>query len=246
MSDLKRCPQCEIEKPRTVEYFYRNKSRPDGLHALCKLCEKANQKTDEYKSQRKIFRQTPGYIAYQKEYTKEYQKTEQYKSYQSAYEKSEKRKAYKSDYNKTPKRQAYNKARYESEHGKLYMQNYQKVYKQSDKYKSYQRSYNRSEAFKVAHKKYRQTDKGQAVAFGNKRRRRAKEVSAIGEYTQEQWLELCALYNYGCLACHKNKPLTADHVVPLSRGGSNDISNIQPLCQSCNSIKHTRIIDYRP
>jgi 5-methylcytosine-specific restriction endonuclease McrA len=49
-----------------------------------------------------------------------------------------------------------------------------------------------------------------------------------------------------CAAQEPDITLTADHVVPLSRGGANDIGKIQPLCGSCNSRKHTKIVDYRP
>lgn len=34
--------------------------------------------------------------------------------------------------------------------------------------------------------------------------------------------------------------LSIDHVVPKSRGGSHDDSNLQVLCTSCNSIKGAR------
>jgi 5-methylcytosine-specific restriction endonuclease McrA len=39
--------------------------------------------------------------------------------------------------------------------------------------------------------------------------------------------------------------LTVDHVIPLSVGGTNWLKNLQPLCSSCNSSKHTKHIDYR-
>lgn len=65
-------------------------------------------------------------------------------------------------------------------------------------------------------------------------------------YTRLEWEQLCARYNHRCLCCGEQKPLTADHVMPLSRGGSNTIDNLQPLCLLCNDRKHTKTIDYRP
>lgn len=82
-----------------------------------------------------------------------------------------------------------------------------------------------------------------------KANRRARKAHAPGSYTQTQWLLLKSQYNYTCLRCSRSEPeikLTPDHIVPLSRGGSNDISNIQPLCHSCNSSKGTKTIDFRP
>ena len=53
------------------------------------------------------------------------------------------------------------------------------------------------------------------------------------------------LYGKKCLCCGTDKNITIDHVIPISKGGQNDISNYQPLCRSCNSRKNTKIIDYR-
>lgn len=66
-----------------------------------------------------------------------------------------------------------------------------------------------------------------------------------GTYSQKEWKELCDKYDNRCLCCGKKKPLTVDHVVPLSKGGSNSIDNIQCLCLECNCSKGTKTIDYR-
>jgi 5-methylcytosine-specific restriction endonuclease McrA len=76
--------------------------------------------------------------------------------------------------------------------------------------------------------------------------RRAKKKNNGGMYTAKEWDDLCEKYNNKCLGCNKdNVKLTADHVIPISQGGSNNIDNIQPLCASCNSIKSIKTIDYR-
>lgn len=77
-----------------------------------------------------------------------------------------------------------------------------------------------------------------------KHRRRALERQ--GHFTAKEWLELVEKYNYTCLCCKAtNKRLEADHVIPLSKGGSNSIDNIQPLCAECNNKKGVQETDYR-
>jgi len=77
------------------------------------------------------------------------------------------------------------------------------------------------------------------------RLRRARKAALPGSFTQAEFIELCAKYGNICLCCKLPEKLTADHVIPVKHGGRNSIDNIQPLCQSCNSKKHTKSTDYR-
>ena len=79
------------------------------------------------------------------------------------------------------------------------------------------------------------------------RTRRARRKNAEGFFTFDEWKLLKRQYGYTCLMCGKKEPeikLTIDHIIPLIKGGSNYIENIQPLCQSCNSKKYLKIIDF--
>jgi 5-methylcytosine-specific restriction endonuclease McrA len=89
------------------------------------------------------------------------------------------------------------------------------------------------------------TESGRAKRIAIVQERRARLLGAEGSYTAEQFAELCVLYGGVCLACGGFEPLTVDHVIPLSMGGSNHITNIQPLCKPCNSRKGTKSVDYR-
>jgi 5-methylcytosine-specific restriction endonuclease McrA len=42
---------------------------------------------------------------------------------------------------------------------------------------------------------------------------------------------------YRCVKCGTHVNLSIDHIHPVSKGGSDDESNLQTLCRSCNSSK---------
>lgn len=152
---------------------------------------------------------------------------------------------------------------------KRYLKNRDKVIAKSKEYialhpevkKKATQNYLKSHAeqIKARNKKYKDEHRERYRFLGNKwakehpeRRRldahtrRTKLNNADGKYSLKEWHDLCQQYDNKCLCCERTDVLlTVDHVIPISKGGSNFISNIQPLCRPCNSTKALKIIDFR-
>ena len=78
------------------------------------------------------------------------------------------------------------------------------------------------------------------------KRNRDKRTNG-GLHSLGDWENLKAQYNWTCPCCKQSEPtikLTEDHIIPVSKGGSDNIENIQPLCKSCNCKKHNKEIKY--
>jgi 5-methylcytosine-specific restriction endonuclease McrA len=99
-----------------------------------------------------------------------------------------------------------------------------------------------TKAQKKANTKYDKSPKGKARHAAAIAKRKALRYGLTEHFTGPQFFALC----FGvCLSCHKYKRLGPDHVIPLSKGGTNDIGNIQPLCITCNKSKYQKTTDYR-
>jgi 5-methylcytosine-specific restriction endonuclease McrA len=142
------------------------------------------------------------------------------------------------------KRKAYREANRERQ--RLHIKNYLARYpeKKREAQRRYEERY--PERKREAYQRWRRNNPDKALQ--NDHRRRARLRNAKGKFTLAEWSALKRAYEYTCLACRRREPeikLVPDHVIPIARGGANDIDNIQPLCEICNKRKNAKSTDYR-
>lgn len=80
----------------------------------------------------------------------------------------------------------------------------------------------------------------------DKRRIRMIASKAKGDHTKDDWKKMYDFFEGRCVRCIEYVAKGKDHIVPVYRGGSNHIRNIQPMCAHCNSSKGPEQVDYRP
>lgn len=96
-----------------------------------------------------------------------------------------------------------------------------------------------------SHRKRRSTNpelcklEGRAAAA----RRRARQLNAGGNYTAADVKKLFLQQRGKCYWCRKKlgDKFDVDHIIPLSRGGSNGVANLCIACPSCNGKKFTKL-----
>lgn len=77
-----------------------------------------------------------------------------------------------------------------------------------------------------------------------------RERNLIVEHHFTEWIELLKKHDNICFYCGVRmtktpgkKQRTRDHIIPISKGGSDKLENIVPACRSCNSKKGKLTLD---
>lgn len=78
-----------------------------------------------------------------------------------------------------------------------------------------------------------------------------KRRNSPGSFTKEEWDNKLKEYDYKCAYCGISEiellkitgmGLTIDHIIPISKGGTSNIDNLQPLCKKCNCRKSNKLL----
>jgi 5-methylcytosine-specific restriction protein A len=98
------------------------------------------------------------------------------------------------------------------------------------------RNRSRCDSCQAKYDQQTQADRGSSTTRGygsDWRKIRAKVLAAH----QKAWPGICPGWQR---EPHLSDDLTVDHVKPKSKGGTDELENLQVLCRPCNSAKHNR------
>lgn len=231
----KQCTKCKEWKP--LNQFNRRREKKDGLRSECKDCQSRyfagyiqhpnnKEKIQRYKQ---VYRQKPE--VKQREYIKQQANKKPPTQKQTPEEQAQKKREYMIGYRRRPE-VIEHRRRWEQENQE-HLKRKKREWGQQENHRNYIKEY-RQRPLRKAHKRRTESI------------RRAQKRNSPGEFTVEQFEEMCYLADNKCLTCGKNTKLTIDHVIPISKGGCSCIHNIQPICLSCNSRKgNLHSTDYR-
>jgi len=218
----------------TTEFFHKCTSGKYGLHAWCKECRKAYQ--DEYRQEHyeKLLEQNRNYHRkHREEINASRRENEQKKAYEKIY-----RQKYREE------RIAYNKVYREEHREEMNKQHRNYCKEHREELNAYQRARYPERREEILER--RKTPHGRMIKRASEAKRRAQKKGSDGSNTAAQLQEQLKRQKGRCYwrGCKLGKGKGAwhiDHIVPLSRGGTNTMDNIVISCPTCNMHRHNRL-----
>ncbi|GGR34019.1 HNH endonuclease [Deinococcus ruber] len=226
--DLKRCTKCGEEKPATLEFFYAYPKVKRGLTSRCRACAAAVQKAyveaDPARSQK---------IA-QDCYLRNYEQRKAELRAQNRKRMADPEKV------QAERERAKAKAQRERETTPEVVNARQRAYRERHKDDPEYR-----ERLRVRDRARYIRQKPRYLSYSAKQR--AFRASVPGGWTGEDVRQMFVRQNGCCHYCGAKVGRTAglawhvDHVIPISRGGSNFPENLVIACEPCNRAKYNKM-----
>jgi len=228
----KLCTKCATTK--LLDAFAKDSSKRDGHASICKACKSAYMETynrghaEEKKQQSKEYRKE--HAAEIKQYRKEYRArhVDERNQYNRQY------------YRDHPEVQKVRMKAYYIEHVAEYKQRCARYYiNHADKYKQYYQRH--AEERKQYAAQYRRDHPEASRAYKLKRR-----AAGVGRISGEVIRRIVSESESICPYCGGHIPEGKghiDHMVPVSRGGTSDRSNLAYVCAGCNLRKGAKTVE---
>lgn len=218
---LKACTKCGKEFPKTLEFFCAHKEGRDGLNPQCKECDRAYREANR----------------------------KRLAEYQRAWRKANREKIagwgkeyYQANRDRIQER---NKAYHQTNREKTKENRSAWAAANPEKMLEYGRRYYRANREKKLAATRERAKKNPDQQRAKRGRRRARVLAAPGSHTAADIQSLYAAQEGRCAYCNAEvgQNYHVDHVVPLSRGGSNWPDNLAIACPSCNSSKNDKLLE---
>lgn len=215
---LKRCPKCGETKSGSE--FNKNRSRKDGLADHCKTCCAAYRKAN---------------VEHINEYAHDYYHANPEKAREYRRVNADRRRAYSREYY-----WAHVEERREYRH-KHYWAN-------PDRFRKYARWYYQVNTSRI--RQYCRSENGKTLRMAGSLRRRARKRMLENSFSSKDWQHAVEYFDGCCAVCGRPRglwhTLSADHWIPVTKGGPTTRDNIVPLCygiDGCNNSKNDRLPD---
>lgn len=247
------CSQCLIEKPATTEYFTRTSSTQDGLHTKCKTCKAEQDRLYREGNQQKLAQSQKEH--YERNKGRILERGKIYRE-QNKDKKAERDRRYylanKNDlvaknraYRQAKRREIAAQKRRYREANKDKIAERDRAYRRRNKERieDYQRDWRERNKERVARYSRNWSARNKSAKSAARARRRALLYNAEGYHTAGDIQRQYGIQKGRCYYC-KVKLFSAyhiDHLVPLSRGGTNWPDNIVIACPSCNCKKNNKL-----
>ena len=229
MEKTKICKDCKRELPLNKNYFYVHNKYKDGFEIRCRECcgSKFLKTKEGYKICSTCRNELPA--------TKEYFNVSKMGKYGFSSNckicAAEATRIWKQE-NSEQAKQSNNKWKAENkEHIIKYREDNKEKSKEYNKVYYIQNKIKRNENAKQW--RLRNPEKKKIID----QNRRSRKRQLIATLTESQWENIKKYFNYTCVYCGEEKPLTQDHFIPVTKGGEYTHNNIIPSCKSCNSSK---------
>lgn len=247
----KRCPKCKEVKP--IDCYHKDRSQSDGLTSSCKRCKQKPLKripvSDGYKRCYACKQEFPATTEYFDKGSQKYGLS----GYCKPCDKTRQHKYAKQNRTKINERQNQNRAA-NREYTRAQGRKYHALYKEKHnaRWRAYQKR-NRQQLIERRRLRYttepERREKNRLYRLSHlqqynthARNRYALEKNAPGTHTPQDVQRIFEAQQGKCYYCKKTlTKYHVDHVIPITRGGSNDPSNLVVTCPTCNLRKNNKL-----